>query len=100
MRGWVIVKRFVSTLMICTMLMAAAPAMAANWILWTRRMELKKGTRVWVIMAGYPKYEECEKGLRRYGDPPDYATIKTDKQGQVETTESFICLPDTIDPRK
>jgi hypothetical protein len=104
-------------------------AKAEAWVLWLKNElfiveqgSIPKETRNYEILLAFPKFEQCLKAQEQawtqkksfYSNPqfagiekvdgrkPDLLFIyyKSNNAGKSMQTETFICLPSNIDPRK
>ena len=95
------------------------------WVFWIKKEDQSFGKQpqfsiFWELMSARPTREECldvkarvwETVADRYSDLSKYPgvekvdtvphklVITTLKEGRGDTTKTFFCLPDTIDPRE
>ena len=68
------------------------------WVLWMRGAA--RGQDVtWDIIGGFPTFEQCQKALIDAFKDMKKEKPETEKE-RVQIKFTFVCLPDTVDPRK
>jgi hypothetical protein len=67
--------------------------LAGAWVLWSRSLILGAGSSFngWEVVDAFPSYERCEDRAK--------ALDRRVNREKEKSTASFVCLPDTIDPR-
>jgi hypothetical protein len=105
-------------------LLSATPTRAAcAWVLWGRALDTTKdiGPYVWTAAGAFSNRKDCLADLEKLTDSYEKAWKSThevlrtvEAQGKrsltgvpkeawgrgIERIQDFVCLPDTIDPRK
>lgn len=69
--------------------------LAGAWVLWSRTFFPGPPYNVpeWEVSSGHPTYEQC---VQFY----DRAAAREDKKKFNEPHTYFVCLPETVDPRR
>ncbi len=110
------------TMMLTMILLLASasviPAHDTAWVLWAKIEDIKPGSGVWDIQAGYTGRAECIRERKVISNARVQDWIKRSGQQHVKVeqvsedalsllfskdelvTVYFICLPDTLDPRE
>jgi hypothetical protein len=75
--------------LLCLLVFTTSAAAECAWVLWAQASSKEAGLMAFVV-SGWPRWEECDK---------DRAARQAKVTLPTGTTGSFVCLPDTIDPR-
>ncbi len=112
--------RYATMLLTTVLLLGSASVALAEcaWVLWAKIEDMKPGSGVWDIQAGYTGRAECIRERKVISNARVQDWIKRSGQQHVKVepvsedalsllfskdelaTVYFICLPDTIDPRE
>ena len=80
------------------------------WVLWSERTSAEGASPAWTVQAGFHSPSQCRNGAWKaagYTDRVPRPVITQTARGPSvvtgrrdgESTTTYICIPDTIDPR-
>ena len=106
-------KKIFLAIIFCLLVSTTANAQC-GWVLWENSHPAP--TEGWVIQNGFQTYDQCKKakkdiyerikkeflkmGYRVIDDTEDLLSMELSREGVPSIYYGWMCLPDTIDPRK
>jgi hypothetical protein len=108
-------KRILLAIIFCLLVSSIANAQCA-WILWEKSHP--NISNKWMMRNGFQTYDQCKKakrdayettkkgflslkmGYRIIADTEDWLSMGLSGEGLPSIYYSWMCLPDTLDPRK